>query len=287
MNRFEQIYAVDGSGAAKGAERKRPVYRLTPADGTISWSEATSGLLSFVREKVLGSDGGPALLAVDVPIGLPEGFAEVYAGHASFVDWLLAAQRARADLIADGVASQCATKPFVQVRKNDKKNDGRFPLRRCDAISGAESVYWCVGGKQVGKAAMQFWLDVLVPLLVEHPKDVAVWPFEDVAGKKLVVAECYPGLIGKRVWGRKVVKSSPSDVAEAVASSDNARDGTDERTRLHAASSEDDFDAFSVCLAIRKALRDGLNVLAAPDCARPHEGWILLLDDNPEAPTTS
>lgn len=39
---------------------------------------------------------------------------------------------------------------------------------------------------------------------------------------------------------------------------------------------EDDFDAFSVCMAVRKALRDGVDILAAPEAARPYEGWILL-----------
>lgn len=288
MIQFDQIYAVDGSGAVRGAKRKRPVYRLTPASGAITWCDAPSGLLSFIRENALGGRSGSALLVVDVPIGLPEGFAEVYAGHGSFADWLLAQRsRTRASFVNKAVSQQHAAAPFVDFAGKGDKSRGRFPLRRCDVISGAESVYWCVGGRQVGKAALQFWFDVLIPLLIEHRTDVAVWPFEDLSRARLVIAECYPALLTKRVWGRRVVKSNPSDVAEAIARSDDARDGTEERTRLHAAASEDDFDALSVCLALRSALRDGTDILAAPDCARPHEGWIVLLDDSEAATTTT
>lgn len=165
MTHFRQIYAVDGSGAARGAARKRPIYRLSPGSGAIRYCPAPSGLLSFLREQVLASAGaeGPALLAVDVPLGLPRSFPEVYGAHASFPAWLLAqGGRPRESFVAADVTRQGAVAPFVASAGKGDKTRGRFPLRRCDVIARAESRYWCVGGRQVGKAALQLWVDVLL-----------------------------------------------------------------------------------------------------------------------------
>ena len=74
-------------------------------------------------------------------------------------------------------------------------------LRRCDRKSetrgAASSVFWTLGGKQVGKAAIIGWRKVLAPALADGDVDVAVWPFDGnlhdlVTQHRVTLAETYP-----------------------------------------------------------------------------------------------
>lgn len=64
----------------------------------------------------------------------------------------------------------------------------RSPNRGQKSQNG-ESLYWCVGGKQVGKAALQFWHDTLQPLRRHFGVRLSAWPFESIEGKRGVVDE--------------------------------------------------------------------------------------------------
>ena len=73
--------------------------------------------------------------------------------------------------------------------------------RRCDAghpgRPPAEVLFWCVGGKQVGKAAITGWRDLLTPA-IDRGSRLAIWPFDGPLADLLappdatVVAEAYP-----------------------------------------------------------------------------------------------
>ena len=74
-------------------------------------------------------------------------------------------------------------------------------MRSCERSHGqrgaASSLFWTLGGKQVGRAAISGWRDVLGPALRNPDLDVALWPFEGslaelMAAREVVVVETYP-----------------------------------------------------------------------------------------------
>jgi len=73
-------------------------------------------------------------------------------------------------------------------------------LRRCERGGNGQkqacSLFWTLGGNQVGKAALYGWKDVLIPAL-RGGGPIGLWPFDGkleslFAEKRLVVAETYP-----------------------------------------------------------------------------------------------
>ena len=70
-------------------------------------------------------------------------------------------------------------------------------LRECDKRTArrnrAESIFWTVGARQVGKAALAGWQDVLIPALARKAR---LWPFDgplaSLDTEILTLAETYP-----------------------------------------------------------------------------------------------
>ena len=70
-------------------------------------------------------------------------------------------------------------------------------LRQCEKAHGnrndASPLFWTIGAKQVGKAALSGWKEVIFPL---HEKGALIWPFQTLQltekSKKLVLLETYP-----------------------------------------------------------------------------------------------
>ncbi len=74
----------------------------------------------------------------------------------------------------------------------------RFLKRRCEA-GGGESLFWTLGGRQVGKAALNGWKTVLQPLLADKELGAAIWPFDGhlanlVQLRDVVILETYPAV---------------------------------------------------------------------------------------------
>lgn len=68
-------------------------------------------------------------------------------------------------------------------------------LRLCDRLSGAQCLFWTLGPKQCGRAALAIWRELLLPRLDR----LLLWPFDGPLERLLretrpVVAETYPGL---------------------------------------------------------------------------------------------
>jgi hypothetical protein len=144
-----------------------------------------------------------AVIGFDFPIGLPRAYAAAV-GARSFPDFL-GQLGAPPWLDFDRVASQPAEislgRPFYPARPGGTRRqhlyDGlglsaRQLRRRCDG-SDAETLFWTLGGKQAGKAALHGWR-----MLRQSSADMALWPFAGpldslLAGPaRFVVAETYP-----------------------------------------------------------------------------------------------
>ena len=271
---FRTCLCVDGSVRDP---RKRPMYCVTVENGRPRVRRCpTNADVLGIRK---GEFERPILVTADVPIGLPSGFQEVY-GCRTFIRWLENRMNRQGwtDLVTDSVASQSPQRPFVVCKRGESKYDGRFPRRVCEEKTNGESLYWCVGGKQVGKAALHFWHRTLLPLREHLGDDLAIWPFESIEEKNVVIAECYPAILYNRVWGRRVTKTNPYDVVDAVYEEKrNLADYCDDKTWLHGVSSDDEFDMLTTALAIARWNCQPCHFLTAPDedLIRTVEGWML------------
>jgi hypothetical protein len=174
-------------------------------------------------------------------------------------------------------------------------------LRVCDRPtphrSRAESIFWTVGAKQVGKAALAGWREVLIPALM---RGAALWPFDgtlsDLQANAVTIAETYPAeayqhigmrrTIGKRTqagrqqgcaairaWaGKQCIAFSP-DVEQMM------HDGFGPRP-----DGEDPFDALAgLCGMIEVACARRAEAPVTPPLSYPREGWILGQIDLPTA----
>jgi hypothetical protein len=293
--RHATLYCIDGSGNQdqKAADRKRPIYRLDVNGGAVSrplLEGGESAFQFFVRQIADDCLPKPVLIAADLPIGLsaqPSDVCEAV-GARTFLEWLVATQDRlaahrqtwREGLIAAGVSRRTALRPFVSIGEGDQIARVRA-MRVCDVATGAESVY-CVdhGGKQVGRAALQFWFEVLQPLREQFKGRVAVWPFEPWEGADIVFAECYPAECQRIVYGATIKKRQPLEVAKALTGLLQAparSRNIPAETWVHAASSEDEFDMFTAAFALRELLGNGENIFWHPPdpACTTLEGWIL------------
>ncbi len=156
---------------------------------------------------------GPVLVGFDFPIGLPAAYAR-RAGIEGFRDVLSALGEGRWDRfydVAESADQIGPTRPFYPMRPGGTRQahltealgvDSMIDLlRACERRNGtrgaASSLFWTLGGKQVGKAAIIGWRDVLTPALRSPHVDLALWPFDGslhdlLASGGIVVAETYP-----------------------------------------------------------------------------------------------
>lgn len=204
---------------------------------------------------VLGGDGSPVLLGVDFPLGIPAAYA-AKAGLRSFRALLagLGSEGAFGGLgeIATTLGEVSLARPFYPAgrvppgaaRRADHAAALGLPLaalwRTCDRVAGAEALFWTLGPRQVGKAALAGWRELLLPLVASPPTAsspegwlgevsasagsgprrrgergdahgnpaVGLWPFDGeldelLATRHLVVAEAWPSM------GRRLLPSAP------------------------------------------------------------------------------
>ena len=172
-------------------------------------------------------------------------------------------------------------------------------LRACEmktaTRSRAESIFWTVGAKQVGKAALSGWHDVVIPA---RARGARLWPFDGplsrLASDALTLAETYPAEAYQHLGMNRIVKKRTQDGRRAAgavllswasrhhvtlpsAIEGPIRNGFGERD-----DGEDAFDAITgLCGMIEVA--DGRRA-EAPDAMASWarlEGWILGQTDLP------
>ena len=152
-------------------------------------------------------------LGFDFPIGLPAAYAR-RAGIEKFTDALRQfGLRSFPDFFtpAETISEISLVRPFYPRRPGGTKrqhlvdalgvSDFGELLRQCDVKnahrSAACSLFWILGGNQVGRAAIIGWRDVLQPALRIPGPEVALWPFDGdlfelLATRRVVIAETYP-----------------------------------------------------------------------------------------------
>jgi hypothetical protein len=184
-------------------------------DGTywVSPPEVVGDATTLLARLVRRSGGGPVLVGFDFPIGVPSAYAEL-AGIQSFPEVLAEFGKGRWSRFFDVAGSPDEiepTRPFYPMRPGGTRHvhltgalgvDSMDQLMRsCERSHGqrgaASSLFWTLGGKQVGKAAISGWRDVLGPALRNPDLDVALWPFDGsldelMAARAVVVVETYP-----------------------------------------------------------------------------------------------
>jgi hypothetical protein len=159
------------------------------------------------------ADTHSVLVGFDFPIGVPSAYAE-RTGISYFPDTLPELGTENWASFYDVAASpeQISPKrPFYPMRPGGTKQQHLMDaldvdsmselLRACehgnDSRGPASPLFWTLGGKQVGKAAIIGWKEVLGPALMDESLDVALWPFDGplaelASSRAVTIAETYP-----------------------------------------------------------------------------------------------
>lgn len=267
------------------------------------------GCLSSYFRRLRGNlEADAAVLAgFDFPIGLPARYA-AKVGLTDFVDALPGFGRGEwDDFYCPAPSRSCisTSRPFYPAGSTGgtKKQHlvealglaGDDDLRRrCELSANAQSLFWLVGAKQVGRAAISGWRDLLAPALANNG-ELSIWPFDGplfdlVARPGIVVAETYPAAMYRRLRleirqsNRK--KTSRSDRANDAP---RIRDWADSRNvRLESGlenelgdgfgsdrSGDDRFDAVVGLFGMLDVVLGNLPSGEPRDDTTQVEGWIL------------
>ena len=271
---------------------------------------------SLFTELLKQADGGNVFAGFDFPIGLPSAYAEKIQirdfrsllpelGHGVWADFFEVARE------RDEIGPLRPFYPMTPGKKAGVRKQNHLLkalqtksiedlLRECekstDTRAAASSLFWTLGAKQVGKAAIVGWRDVLIPALQNSKVDVAIWPFDGslfdlLSNHKITVAETYPAEACLHLC-----MSPPGSGWSKTNQADRASQGEHIRNwlcsrKVHAESqllkmigagfgpskdSEDPFDAFVGLLSMLEVV---LGHRAPGDpCikqVRSIEGWIL------------
>ena len=255
------------------------------------------------------SSGRRVLLGFDFPIGLPLAYA-VKTGFENFRTALTAFGEGRWSCffkLANDPSDLAVERPFYP--RTPMKGVTRSTvvsglhvstfldlLRQCerktDQRGAACSLFWTLGGNQVGRAAIAGWREIIRPAIERGAK---LWPFDgrlaDLSRtSNVVVAETYPseayhhvGIMFKRGQSkrRQVDRASKSKAIfewadrYKVALTDDAR-ATVSDGFGSVKTGEDAFDAFAGLLGMIEVVdgRRGEGPIDRPDL-QLWEGWIL------------
>ncbi|MGH3146790.1 MAG: hypothetical protein ACRDTR_13425, partial [Rubrobacter sp.] len=171
----------------------------------------TSTLLNRMRSTA-GQDAA-VLVGFDFPMGLPARYAEL-AGIEDFLSLVpRLGEQEWSDFykVAERSDQINVYRPFYPQRPGGTAmrhlldalgvQTGDELLRRCDrgypGRPAAAPLFWTMGAKQVGKAAIAGWRDLLAPALRSRDLHLAVWPFEGelhelLRSERTVIVETYP-----------------------------------------------------------------------------------------------
>jgi hypothetical protein len=261
----------------------------------------------FIRQRKRAPTGS-ILTGFDFPIGLPLAYAERLGIH-RFLDVLRQFGEGEwADFYrpADRPEEISLKRPFYPRGSGEKGEHRKHHLvtalglktaqdllRVCDrktqARAAACEIFWTLGAKQVGKAAICGWRELLAPAL--KSEEVRIWPFEGelaslLESESIVVAETYPaetyGHLGfsgnaktRPEWRRanaphifswckgRSAGLSPELISEIESGFGSAPTG------------EDRFDSFIGLLGMIESLQDGAGIVLSDSTVRSIEGWIL------------
>lgn len=185
------------------------------------------------------AEGVPVALGLDLPLGLPRGFAAARA-EADFPAFL-AARHGDAPFfeVSPTLDTVGPARPFYPARGVKGMTraahaaalglDGPASLSRlCDLATATRPagapVFWTLGANQSGKAAIAAWRDWLAPALAAGAP-ISLWPFAGplhglLAPGRVAVAEVYPAealrQLGLKLAGSKRAQPPRMALAEAL-----------------------------------------------------------------------
>lgn len=179
----------------------------------VSPPELVGDLPTLLRRLRSRGGEGPIMIGFDFPIGVPATYAR-RADVDDFLAWLPrlgAGAWSRFYDVAARPEEIGLHRPFYPQRPGETRQHYLLDAlevqaadnirRRCehahDNRPPASPLFWTMGAKQVGKAAIIGWRDVLAPGLLDAELALAIWPFagyldEILKPGSLVVVETYP-----------------------------------------------------------------------------------------------
>jgi hypothetical protein len=185
------------------------------------------------------AEGVPVALGLDLPLGLPRGFAAGRA-EADFPAFLAACHGDAGFFeVSPTLDTVCPARPFYPARgvKGMTRASHAAALglggaaglsRLCDLATATRPagapVFWTLGANQSGKAAIAAWRDWLAPALAAGAP-VSLWPFagtlHGLLGRgRVTVAEVYPAealrQLGLKLAGSKRAQAPRVALAEAL-----------------------------------------------------------------------
>lgn len=186
-----------------GADDACPRYQLTSLAPAPDARKPDGDLLQELQE---AASPGQAMAGFDFPIGLPRAYAKA-AGIPSFPEFLDEVGSPPWDefgVVARHRGEITLRRPFYPHAPGGARREhlhlalgltAQQLRRRCEG-KDAETLFWTLGGKQVGKGAIAGWQ--LLAAARNRDPGIALWPFSGPlpalldGGRRIVVAETYP-----------------------------------------------------------------------------------------------
>jgi hypothetical protein len=264
---------------------------------------------AFLPGLLAQAEGAPAVLGVDLPLGVPRAFIP-HAQADDFVAFLRGLDRPGWERFFDVAATLDQVsphRPFYPARGvrgmtrlshaealgfADASGLGRACDRATAERPAGAPLFWTLGANQSGKAAIAAWQGVLLPAL-RAGLPIALWPFQGriadlLAPGRIVLAETYPAEAlrhaGLKLAGSKRAQAGRASVMAALGAAMRAARITPSAA-LGAAMSdafgtddaaEDRFDCVIGLMTVIAVL-DGRRPDFVPDdpVIRRWEGWVL------------
>ena len=180
-------------------------YRVSPPEPV--------GEVSSLLARMAGQVSSPGMLVgFDFPIGLPLAYAR-RAGIDGFMEVLPELGKgswARFFDLAERPCDISLTRPFYPRRPGGTKRAHLLEglglteadlYRRCEVSQNGRnsgcSLFWTLGGNQVGRAALAGWRELLQPSTTAFGARLGIWPFHGelqtlLRDKECIIAETYP-----------------------------------------------------------------------------------------------
>lgn len=205
------VHADWGSSPAK----RRMARAVLGEDGIYAAfaPESVGELHSYLETLLRQAGGGAVVVGFDFPIGVPCAYAAnccIY-NFVHVLPQLGANEWAYFYRLAELPQEIAVWRPFYPYRPGNAKQKHLTDrlcvdsidqlLRHCERARpgrpAASPLFWTLGAKQVGRAAISGWRDVLGPALRSRESDLAIWPFDGALTElirpgRVVVAETYP-----------------------------------------------------------------------------------------------
>lgn len=254
-------------------------------------------------------DGTPTLAGFDFPIGLPKAYGAKtdLTGFREALEAFGRGRWANAFNVADDAHEVAIERPFYPRRSLKGTTHAalinglgveRFDdlLRRCerrtDKRNAACSVFWTLGGNQVGKGAIAGWREVIKPGLA---RGAALWPFDGTLAMladrhAVTLAETYPaaayeasGIVFRRSESKRRQVDRAAKAGAILVHVE--RQGIDLHEDVRSmvvdgfgtsSSGEDAFDAFAGLLLMIEVVEGRRGEAPTQgDAADTWEGWIM------------